>query len=113
MPSKLTDKQFEASKGNRAELHSAYAFIRGQDVSTSISALTLDHMLQEQIDVLDKGAKRSVLIGAGDSADVDRISRWNMVDNLKTNVLKVIKDIRDAGGDKDKLADLGVVEKTL
>ena len=88
-------------------LHSAYSFIRSVESNNAIGALTLDHLIQDQINLLKQGSVRTMV----DSAGLDngtRISRWDQLNNLQNDMDAVIKSIDAAGTDEAALAQLGL-----
>jgi hypothetical protein len=90
-------------------LHSAYSFIRGIESNQAINALTLDHLIQAQIDLLKKGSARKIVDSQGRD-DGTRVSRWDQIDALATSMQKVIDSISEAGTDTQALANLGLVD---
>ena len=88
-------------------LHSAYSFIRGVEANKAVGALTLDHLIQAQIDMLQAGSARPIQDSTGQGSDV-RISKWDRLDALDTSMKQVISDIQDAGDNEDSLAALGL-----
>jgi hypothetical protein len=93
----------------RQILHSAYSFIRSVESNKAIASLTLDHLIQEQIDSLKKGETRSIVDGKGESVG-NRVSRWDRLDALEKDIENAVKAIKDAGGDVDKLKAIGIYE---
>lgn len=97
------------SQDIRTFLHSAFAYVRGTEVNKATAALTLDHLLQEQINALKKGEARSVLDGRG-AVIGKRLSRWDQLDALEKNIEQATKAIEEAGNDSAKLEALGIVD---
>lgn len=91
----------------RRVLHSAYSFVRSVESNKAISALTLDHMIQAQINRLKKGTTTDILDAAGESLG-DRPSRWDQLDALEQEVQSVVNAIEQAGSDPAKLSALGL-----
>jgi DNA-binding transcriptional regulator YhcF (GntR family) len=91
----------------RKILHSAYTFIRSQEINKATASLTLDHLIQEQITRLKKGETRAVLDAKGESMG-NRISYLDTLDSLEKELSDVIKAVQNAGNDQDKLAELGL-----
>jgi hypothetical protein len=62
----------KAEVARREMLHSAYAAVRGSAMNTAVSSITLDHLLQEQIDVI-RGSKK-------------RVSKLDVLDTIEKNI---------------------------
>lgn len=90
-------------------LQSAYALIRSNEVNKAFSSITLDHLIQEQITTLKKGETTPMLDSRGESVG-NRVSYWDSLDALETDLENVVKAIEDAGDDQQKLADLGITD---
>ncbi len=93
----------------RRVLHSAYTFVRSQEINKATASLTLDHMIQEQINTLKKGQTRAFLDAKGDD-DGSRVSYLDSLDTLEKELADVVKAVKDAGSDTEKLAALGITE---
>jgi len=93
----------------RDVLHSAYTFIRSVESNKSAAALTLDHVIQEQITFLQKGATQPIVDSRGESQGT-RTSRFDQLTELQNNLDAAVKAIQDAGDDAGKLAALGIFE---
>lgn len=91
----------------RSVLHSAYSFVRSVETNRAIASLTLDHLLQDQIQAILGGEERSILDAAGESLD-RRTSKLDTLDRLDADVSAVVKAVMDAGNDPEKLAELGL-----
>lgn len=91
----------------RKVIHSAYTFIRSQEVNKATASLTLDHLIQEQITRLKKGETRAILDSKGESMG-SRVSYLDSLDALEKELKDAVKAIKDAGTDADKLAELGL-----
>ena len=91
---------------SRRILHSAYSFVRSVESNRSISSLTLDHLIQEHITSIKKGAVRSLLDAKGESMG-NRASKFDQLDELERDVEKLATAVKAAGDDQAKLADLG------
>lgn len=91
-------------------LHSAYTFIRSVEVNKAAASLTLDHLIQEQIDSYEQSTTRPILDAKGQSLG-KRISKLDALDTLKQQVESVVKSIKDAGSDQQRLAELGITEE--
>jgi hypothetical protein len=90
-------------------LHSAYSFIRGVESNKAAGSLTLDHLLQDQIDRLKQGSVRTIVDSRGNTVD-QRISLWDRLDALQQDVEKAVDAVKQAGDDADRLAALGLRE---
>ncbi len=93
----------------RAVIHSAYSYIRSTEVNRSASALTLDHMIQEQISSLKKRENSVVTDPDGESGG-QLLSRWDRLDALEKELDQAVQALVDAGDDPEKLQALGVFE---
>lgn len=94
---------------SRRILHSAYSFIRSVESNKAISSLTLDHVLQEHITSLKKGEMRGILDGSGKSLG-SRSSRFDQIEELERDLDKLVRAVKGAGDDRQKLADLGLTD---
>ena len=93
----------------RTTLHSAYTFIRSVEVNKAFSALTLDHLIQEQIDSYQASTTRPIVDAQGQNVG-NRISKIDALTTLEKQVNDVVQAISNAGTDPAKLHDLGVEE---
>lgn len=93
----------------REIIHSAYSYIRSTEVNKAASALTLDHLIQEQIKALKKGETATVTDDTGEAGG-GNLSRWDRLDALERSIDQVVQALTDAGDDQDKLSALGVLE---
>lgn len=91
----------------RTVLHSIYSFIRSIEVNKATAALTLDHMLQEQITRLKGGSSRPILDSKGESLG-NRISYLDTLDAMEKDLNALVKEVDAAGSDPDKLEELGL-----
>lgn len=98
-----------ADRTLRKVLHSAYTFVRSVEVNRASSALTLDHLIQEQIDTYKQGSKRSILDAQGEVA-ANRISKIDALDTLQQELDQVVSAIKAAGSDAGRLRELGIYE---
>lgn len=64
----------------REMLHAAYAAVRGAAMNRAVSSITLDHLLQEQIDSI-RGSKK-------------RVSKLAVLDTIEKNINNVINSTR-------------------
>ena len=94
----------------RKVLHQAYTAVRSFENSKSISTLTLDHMIQAQINRLKKGVTTSIVDAQGASIG-DRPSRWDQLDTLENDINSMVDALEKAGDDRAKLSALGIDEK--
>lgn len=88
-------------------LQSAYSFVRGVEANKAISALTLDHIIQQQIDAIQGGDSHSMLSASGDTIGA-RTSKLAMLDSVQSGIDAVVQAVSSAGDDPTKLADLGL-----
>ncbi len=98
-----------ADRTLRKVLHSAYTFIRSVEVNKASAALTLDHLIQEQIEMYKQSSQRAILDAKGQSIG-NRSSKLDDLDTLKQEVDSVVKSVKDAGSDEEKLRALGIFE---
>jgi hypothetical protein len=98
-----------SDKTLRRVLHSAYTFIRSVEVNKASAALTLDHLLQEQIDSYKQSSQRALLDAKGQDVG-KRSSKLDDLDTLQQEVDAVVKAVDDAGKDAGKLRELGIFE---
>lgn len=89
-------------------LHSAYSFIRGAEANKAAGAFTLDHAIQQQIDMLQKDSKRPIEDSKGQVTGT-RVSRWDQLDVLEKEIDLVIQAIEAAGTDSEELASIGLI----
>ncbi len=84
-------------KETRRILHSAYTAVRSKEACTSLSSLTLDHVLQEQI--ARRKAKSEVTFHSSSGAVVGkRASELDRLDKLADDIQKVINALRAGEG---------------
>lgn len=95
----------------RRILHSGFSFIRGVEVNRSTAALTLDHMLEEQIRAISRGETREMVDGRGETYG-NRPSKLDQLDALEKEIKAAAQAVRDAGNDPDKLSALGLEPDT-
>ena len=100
------------SQDTRRILHSAYSFVRSIESNKAAAALTLDHLIGEQITLLKKGETREVLDAKGESLG-KRTSRFDVLETLEKDMTSLVKAIKDAGDDQAKLAKLCLSDQDL
>ncbi len=93
----------------RKVLHSAYTFVRGVEVNKAIASLTLDHLIQEQIDSYKQSSERTIIDARGENVG-SRISKLDSLDELEQELDSVVKSIQKAGTDAEKLREIGIFE---
>lgn len=93
----------------RKVLHSAYTFVRSVEVNKASAALTLDHLIQEQIDTIKQSSTRAILDAQGKSVG-NRTAKLDDLDTLQQEVDAVVKAVKAAGKDAAKLRALGIFE---
>jgi phosphopentomutase len=74
-------------------LHSAFSFIKGVESNRATAAITLDHLIEEQIKSLKSGEVRDILDGQRNTRAV-RTSRWDELDALEKQMSQVIQDLK-------------------
>ena len=80
---------------------------RANEANKAIGALTLDHLIEEQIQRLKQGEKRTILDAAGQDTG-SRPSRWDQIDAMVKEMDQAIDAIEKAGDDEDRLASIGI-----
>lgn len=101
----------------RKVLHSAYTLVRSVEANKALSTVTLDHLIQEQITLLDKDATRPLMDGKGGvisdvkGQPLKRRSRRNQLVDLQASVASAIEQIKAASGDEAKMNALGLFTK--
>jgi hypothetical protein len=88
-------------------LQASYSFVRGVEANRATAALTLDHLIQQQIDAIQGGASRALLGASGNTIDV-RMSKLSMLDTISQGIDRVVQAVSDAGSDPTKLEALGL-----
>jgi len=84
-----------SDRDTRRLLHSAFSFVKGSEVNRSTAALTLDHLIEEQIRSLKKGEVREFLDGSG-SIRGSRPSKLDRLESLLSNTQKAIQSLRSS-----------------
>lgn len=93
----------------RGGLHSAYTFVRSVEVNKATAAITLDHLIQEQIDSYKSASTRSILDAKGASVG-SRPSKLDSLESLEKEVTAIVKAAKAAGSDAQKLRAIGINE---
>lgn len=92
-------------------LHSGYTLIRSMETTKAISSLTLDHLIQAQIDALVQDSTRaSILVDDHGKSLGDRISRWDEIDAIEQLFTQAVQALKSAGDDSEKLKELGIFD---
>jgi len=91
----------------RRVLADSINLLRSVEVDRSLSSTTLDHAIQEEIKLL----KRTETSTQVDDSGQTRISRWDELNALEANLVKVVDEIMSAGTDKEALAKLGIIDE--
>jgi hypothetical protein len=99
-----------ASGSFRSILHSAFVEVRSGAVNNATATLTIDHLLLEQISFLKQGETRQLVDGTGDSAG-SRISRYDRLDAMLTQLESAVDAVAAAKTDEKKLAALGLSDE--
>jgi hypothetical protein len=88
-------------------IHSAYSFIRGTETNKAVASLTLDHLIQQQIDVIrGKGAR--LLLDAAGAKSGTKPGKLEMLDKIEADINNAVSKIQEAGDDPAKLKALGL-----
>jgi hypothetical protein len=98
-----------AKQDIRRIIHSAYSLIRSDQANRSISSLTLDHLLQEHINLISRSETRQINSEQGGD-EGNRVSKIDQLNTIKSELDSVIRAIDSAQGDPDSLEDLGLKE---
>lgn len=88
-------------------LGAAYSYIRGVEANKAISALTLDHLIQQQIDAIKGGDSRALLDSTGSSVGT-RASKLDVLTSIQKSIDQLVQAVSAAGNDPTKLSDLGL-----
>lgn len=96
-----------SSDSLRRSLAAGFSFIRGVEVNRSTAAITLDHLIDEQIRSISHGETREMLDGKGAKYG-GRISKLDALDAVEKDIKEAAQAVRDAGDDVDKLASMGI-----
>jgi hypothetical protein len=90
-------------------LHAAYSFVRAREANRAISALTLDHMIQEQIDGIQGGDSRYLLSEGVQEVIGLRIPKLDALEQIGKDIEQLVAAVEEAGDDPGKLENLGFV----
>lgn len=83
----------------RRKLHSAYTFVRSTTENKKI--FTLDHLIQERLDMISAGATREIMNAAGQSYASPRlrVSKLDLLDTLLKDTKAICDQLsRTKGG---------------
>jgi hypothetical protein len=92
-----------------AMLHSAYSFVRAREANRAISPLTLDHMIQEQIDAIQGGDSRYLLSEGTQEVIGWRVPKLDALTQIEKDMDQLVAAVEAAGDDQAKLEDLGII----
>jgi hypothetical protein len=93
----------------RQLLHSAFVYVRSYEANQSTAAITLDQLLDEQIQFLKPAAKRTIVDASGKDVG-SRISRYDRLTGLKDGMKAVVDAVKAAKQDEEVLKNLGIYE---
>lgn len=93
----------------RGGLHAAYTFVRSVEVNKASSSITLDHLIQEQIDSYKAASTRAILDAKGKSVG-SKPSKLDDLDSLEKEVTTIVAAAKKAGSDAQKLRAIGINE---
>lgn len=93
----------------RQTLHSAFAYVRSYEANQATAAITIDQLLDEQIQFLKPDAERTIVDAAGNSMGT-RYSRYDRLQDLKNGLDAVVKAVSEAKQDEAVLQSLGIYE---
>lgn len=88
-------------------LYDAISFVRSTEENKVISGLTLDALLQPFINSLQSSIPTAIVDSKGESVG-NRISKYDSLTAIKTNIDNLVKAIQKAGTDPTKLEALGL-----
>lgn len=97
------------SQDIRSTLADGFTFVRSIASNQSLAGLTLDHLLQDYIDSIKKGATTTIIDGQGQSVG-SRASRYDQLSDLLTNMQNAVQAMQNAGDDPAKLEALGLFQ---
>jgi hypothetical protein len=97
------------SQDIRSVLADAFTFVRSVESNKALAALTLDHLIQDYIDSIKQGSTTAIIDGQGNSVG-SRISRFDQLSNLLTDMQNAVQSIQQAGDDPAKLQALGLFQ---
>lgn len=97
------------SQDIRSVLADAFTFVRSEESNQAISALTLDHLIQDFINSIKQSATTTIIDGQGNSVG-SRISKFDQLTALLNNMQNAVQSIQQAGDDPAKLAALGLFQ---
>jgi hypothetical protein len=104
MPVKLQD-----GASLRLILHSAYSYVRSTEMNSIQGMLTLDHLIDYQIQMLKPDSGRNIYDAKGYMVQ-QRISRWDRLQQLVDDMDDVVNAVARAGTDPVKLREIGIYE---
>jgi hypothetical protein len=86
------------ASGIRDILHSAIVALESAKTSAAVQALTLDHLIDQQIKVIEGGTGST------------KLSRLKRLEILKTQMNATVDEVKKVGNDPDRLRALGIYE---
>lgn len=92
----------------RTQIHEAYTYIRSIEAGKAVSPITLDHLIQKQIQFLKTGSSRPLIDARGENSNYGRISRYDQLKAIKENIQAIVADIKKVGDDPTQLEDKGL-----
>lgn len=101
-----------SSKPNlRNTLHSAFSFIRSVESNRATAALTLDHLIKQQIELIEGGSERNIVVqDSQGTTQMKKVSKLDRLESLKKDLETVVQQVKDAGDDVETLTRLGIYE---
>lgn len=97
------------SQDIRSTLADGFTLVRSIESNKALAALTLDHLIQNYIDSIKQGVTTTILDGQGQSVG-SRVSRYDQLSDLLTNMQNAVQAIKNAGDDPGKLGALGLFQ---
>jgi hypothetical protein len=84
-------------RDTREILHSAFAFVRSVEANRASAAITIDHVIQQQVKFLKAGEIRPIVDASGSSTG-SRTSRYDEIKQLQDQVNKLVTVAREYFG---------------
>jgi hypothetical protein len=88
-------------------LADAMTYILSEEENVSVSAITLDSLLQDYLNSIQSGQTTSVVDAEGNTL-YNRPSRYDQLTALQNSINNAVTAIQNAGNDPAKLAALGL-----
>jgi hypothetical protein len=96
------------NRDRRAVLHSAFTFVRSVEANRATAAITLDHVIEQQVKRMKRFEKRTIVDSSGKSYG-DRVSYYDRLTLLAADLNDVISEIEKAKTEEE-LVGIGIFE---